>query len=43
MSTAIVTVIIVITVYAAVRKMVKDKKQGRSCCQSGCHNCSKCH
>lgn len=43
MSTAIVAGVVIIILFAAIRKIVKDKKHGNSCCQSGCHGCSKCH
>jgi hypothetical protein len=39
-STIIVCVIIIAVVAMIVRKMVKDKKQGKSSCGCGCQNCA---
>lgn len=43
MSTAIVAGVVIIILFAAIRKIVKDKKHGHGCCQGGCHGCTKCH
>lgn len=43
MSTAIVLGVVILILFASIRKIVKDKKNGKGCCSSGCGNCSKCH
>ena len=45
-STIIISVILVIIVALIIRKMIKDKRQGKSSCSCGCSNCAlkgQCH
>ncbi|MGN0518922.1 MAG: FeoB-associated Cys-rich membrane protein [Acutalibacteraceae bacterium] len=46
LATIIISVILVITVALVIRKMIKDKRQGKSSCGCGCANCAlkgQCH
>ncbi|MCR5687593.1 MAG: FeoB-associated Cys-rich membrane protein [Lachnospiraceae bacterium] len=42
LGTIIVSLILVLTVAAIIRKMVRDKKQGRTSCGGNCAHCSMC-
>lgn len=46
LATIIISVILVIIVALVIRKMIKDKRQGKSSCGCGCANCAlkgRCH
>lgn len=40
LSTIIVCIVLLAAVAAAVVKMIKDKRQGKSSCSGGCQGCS---
>ena len=44
--TLVVSAVLAVIVYAIVRKLIRDKRQGRSSCGHGCANCAmhgQCH
>lgn len=41
LATIIITLLLITIVSFIIRKMIKDKKQGKSCCSGGCAGCSK--
>lgn len=42
LSTVIICLILAAALFFSVRKLWKDKKNGRSCCGGGCSGCSGC-
>lgn len=41
LATIIITLLLITIVSFIIRKMIKDKKQGKSCCSGDCAGCSK--
>ena len=42
LGTIVVTIILVAAVAGIIYKMIKDKKQGKSCCGGSCAKCNAC-
>lgn len=42
MGTVIVLTVLTIAVFFVVRRMIKDKKNGKGCCGGSCSGCSGC-
>ncbi len=43
MGTVVVLLGLVAVVTLIIRKLVKDKKEGKGCCSGDCSNCKSCH
>ena len=42
LATLIISLLLITAVYFIIRKMIKDRKCGKSCCGPDCGSCHKC-